>query len=148
MIAVSKFSKKLQKQELAQKDLESLKCFFSSIVSFQTLPLKPEIHPFSSPNICSSFPNLLEYKDTKNLTHSEKYLSHLDSLSALEKQLDSTPKKIDMLNSNIKKLQTDMQTQNTDSYQKKPSRKNETKRRAKNNGKKRMGIPKGSFLVH
>ena len=116
MIAVSKFSKKLQKQELAQKDLESLKCFFSSIVSFQTLPLKPEIHPFSSPNICSSFPNILEYKDlSKNLTHSEKYLSHLDSLSALEKQLDSTPERIDMLNSPINKLQTDMQTQNTSS---------------------------------
>ena len=62
------FSKKTQEQEIAQKDLESLKCFFSSIVSFQTLPLKSETHPFSSPNICSSFPNLLEYKDTKNLT--------------------------------------------------------------------------------
>ena len=107
------FSKKTQEQEIAQKDLESLKCFFSSIVSFQTLPLKSETHPFSSPNICSSFPNLLEYKDTKNLTHSEKYSSHLDSLSALETQLDTMPKKLDMLNSNIKKLQTDIQTQNT-----------------------------------
>ena len=38
---------------------------------------KISTHPFSSPNICSSFPNLLEYKDTKNLTHSEKYSSHL-----------------------------------------------------------------------
>ena len=107
------FSKKTQEQEIAQKDLESLKYFFSSIVSFQTLPLKSETHPFSSPNICSSFPNLLEYKDTKNLTHSEKYSSHLDSLSALETQLDTMPKKLDMLNSNIKKLQTDIQTQNT-----------------------------------
>ena len=107
------FSKKTQEQEIAQKDLESLKCFFSSIVSFQTLPLKSETHPFSSPNICSSFPNLLEYKDTKNLTHSEKYSSHLDSLSALETQLDTMPKKLDMLNSNIKKLQTDIQTQNS-----------------------------------
>ena len=107
------FSKKTQEQEIAQKDLESLKCFFSSIVSFQTLPLKSETHPFSSPNICSSFPNLLEYKDTKNLTHSEKYSSHLDSLSALETQLNTMPKKLDMLNSNIKKLQTDIQTQNT-----------------------------------
>ena len=104
------FSKKTQEQEIAQKDLESLKCFFSSIVSFQTLPLKSETHPFSSPNICSSFPNLLEYKDTKNLTHSEKYSSHLDSLSALETQLDTMPKKLDMLNSNIKKLQTDINT--------------------------------------
>ena len=31
---------------------------------------------------------------------------------------------------------------------KEAAEKNETKRRAKNNDKKRMGIPKGSFLVH
>ena len=37
----------------------------------------------------------------------------MDSLSALETQLDTMPKKLDMLNSNIKKLQTDIQTQNT-----------------------------------
>ena len=37
----------------------------------------------------------------------------MDSLSALETQLDTMPKKLDMLNSNIKKLQTDIQTQNS-----------------------------------
>ncbi len=98
------FSGKLQKQE-------NLKSFFSPITSFKTLPLKTEVNPFYSPNVFSSFPNLLEYKNTKSFTQSEKYLAHLGSLAAYQTQIDTTQKELDSLNYVMKKLQTDIQTQ-------------------------------------